>query len=63
MLDVAFHEDASPVRRGHGAENLSRLSRIALNLLKRETTERLGIANKRLLAGWDHVYLLKLLTR
>lgn len=62
VLDVAFHEDACRVRRGHGAENLSRLRRIALNLLKRETAEKLGIANKRLLAGWDHDYLLKLLT-
>jgi predicted transposase YbfD/YdcC len=62
VLDAAFHEDASRVRRGHGPENLSRLRRMALNLLKRETTENLGFANKRLLAGWDHDYLLKLLT-
>jgi len=62
LLDVAFHEDDCRVRRGYGAENFSRLRRISLNLLKRETTEKLGIANKRLLAGWDHDYLLKLLT-
>jgi len=62
QLDVSFHEDACRVRTGHGAENLSRLRRIALNLLKRETTEKASIANKRLLAGWDHDYLLKLLT-
>ena len=62
QLDVSFHEDACRVRTGHGAENLSRLRRIALNLLKRETTEKASIANKRLLAGWDHGYLLKLLT-
>jgi len=62
VLDIAFREDESRIRKGHGAENLSRLRRIALNLLKRETTEKLGIANKRLLAGWDHDYLLKLVT-
>jgi hypothetical protein len=50
------------VRTGHGAQNLSRLRRIALNLLKREPTEKASIANKRLLAGWDHDYLLRLLT-
>jgi hypothetical protein len=35
---------------------------MALNLLRREKTERLGIKNKRLLAGWDHDYLFQLLT-
>jgi predicted transposase YbfD/YdcC len=61
-LDVAFREDSSRVRTGHGAENLSRIRRIALNLLKREHTEKASIANKRLLAGWDHDYLLRLIT-
>jgi hypothetical protein len=49
------------VREGHGAENLSTLRRIALNLLKQDTTTKLGIKNKRLAAGWDEVYLLRLL--
>jgi predicted transposase YbfD/YdcC len=34
VLDVSFHEDDSRIRKGHGAENVSRLRRIALNLLK-----------------------------
>lgn len=62
VLDVCFKEDDCRLRKGHGAENFSRLRRMALNLLKREKSEKLGIANKRLLAGWDHDYLLKLLT-
>jgi predicted transposase YbfD/YdcC len=62
VLDVGFHEDDSRLRKGHGAENFSRLRRMALNLLRRNKTEKMGIANKRLLAGWDHDYLLKLLT-
>lgn len=62
VLDVGFGEDRSRVRKGHGAENLSRLRRMALNLLRQEKTVRMGIKNKRLLAGWDHDYLLKLLT-
>ena len=37
-LDVSFGEDDSRVRKGHGAENLSRLRRITLNLLKEEKT-------------------------
>lgn len=60
-LDVAFREDDSRVRVGHAAENLSRLRRIALNLLKRETTATQGIKGKRLKAGWDQRYLLKVL--
>ena len=61
-LDVSFGEDACRVRKGHGAENFSRLRRIALNLLQRETTNRRGIKIKRQRAGWDHDYLLRVLT-
>ncbi len=60
-LDVSFGEDASRVRNGYAAENLSRLRRIALNLLKREDSEKMSIKTKRLRAGWDHDYLLKVL--
>jgi len=62
VLDVSFAEDQCRVRKGHAAENLSRIRRIALNLLRRETTKKRGIKGKRLNAAWDHDYLLKLLT-
>jgi predicted transposase YbfD/YdcC len=61
-LDMNFNEDASRIRNGYAAENFSRLRRIALNLLKRETSEKVGIRTKRLRAGWDEDYLLKVLT-
>jgi predicted transposase YbfD/YdcC len=61
QLDVSFREDECRVRSGHAAENLSRLRRLALNLLKRDTTVKVGIAAKRLKAGWDEHYLLRLL--
>jgi predicted transposase YbfD/YdcC len=61
QLDVSFDEDRRRVRVGHGAENYSRLCRIALNLLKQDETVKAGIKTKRLSAGWDHNYLLKLL--
>jgi predicted transposase YbfD/YdcC len=61
VLDVSFAEDQSRQRKDHGAENFSRLRRIALNLLRRETTKKRGIKGKRLNAAWDHDYLLKLL--
>ena len=63
VLDVSFGEDASRVRKGNGAENLAALRRMALNLLKRENTLRVGIAAKRKRAGWDTQYLLKLLAQ
>lgn len=62
VLDVAFREDESRVRTGHAAENLAILRHVALNLLRRETTARGGVKAKRLMAGWDEQYLLKLLT-
>ena len=61
-LDISFREDECRIRQGHAAENFARLSRIALNLLKAETTNRRGIKTKRLCCGWNHDYLLKVMT-
>lgn len=60
-LDIAFREDESRVRKDHGPQNLAILRQIALNLLKQETTRKRGIKGKRLVAGWDEAYLLKVL--
>jgi predicted transposase YbfD/YdcC len=61
-LDISFGDDDRRTRSGHGAENASRLARIALNLLKAEKTLKAGIKGKRLYCGWDRDYLLKVLT-
>jgi predicted transposase YbfD/YdcC len=61
QLDVSFKEDQRRIRKGHGAENFSRLCRIALNLLKRETTNKVGMDTKRKDAGWDDQYMLKVI--
>ena len=60
-LDVSFHEDASRIRKDHGPENFALLRRIALVLLKNERTAKGGVPAKRLRAGWDPDYLLKVL--
>ena len=63
VLDVAFGEDNSRVRVGNSAENFSILRRMALNMLKSETTLKVGVAAKRKRAGWDGEYLLKVLAQ
>lgn len=62
QLDVSFNEDQRRIRSGHGAETFSRLCRLALNLLKRDKSVKIGVHGKRLKAGWDEPYLLRLLT-
>jgi len=62
VMDVCFGEDQSRARAGYAAENLATLRRLALNLLKREKTKKRGIRGKQLNAGWDHAYLLHLLS-
>jgi predicted transposase YbfD/YdcC len=61
VLDVGFSEDASRKRRGNAAQNYSILLKVALNLLKNEKSEKQGIKGKRLKAGWDEDYLMRVL--
>ena len=59
---MTYREDDSRIRTGDGAQNFSILRRLALNLLKREKTAKIGLKGKRLKAGWDTDYLLTVLS-
>lgn len=62
-LDVVFHEDDSRIRTGHSPENMTLIRKIALNLLSQESSTKVGKKAKRLKAGWDNDYLVKVLAR
>ncbi len=62
VLDMAFREDEARHRARHLAENLTTMRHFALNLLKRDPDRKGGIARSRKRAGWDHPYLLRVLT-
>lgn len=62
VLDVAFKEDDSRIRKDNAPQNFAILRKIALNLLNQEKTLKKGLKRKRNLAGWDNEYLTEILT-
>ena len=63
VLDVAMAEDTNRTRKGESAQNLALVRKLALNLLRRETSVKTGFAAKQKRAGWDRNYLLKILAQ
>lgn len=61
QLDVSFGEDQNRTRKDHASANLGALRRTGLSLLKNETSNKVGVKNKRLTAAWDTDYLHKVL--
>ena len=61
QLDIIFNEDQSRTRKDHAAINLGGLRPTALSLLKRQTSEKVGFKNRRLIAGRNTDYLRKVL--
>lgn len=60
-LDVSFNEDSWKSKLGNAGANIAVLNKMALNLLKMEKTSKVGIKNRRLMAGWDQQYLEKVI--
>jgi predicted transposase YbfD/YdcC len=61
VLDVVFREDHCRLRKGHAAQNFAILRHIALSLLQKERSAKVGVKAKRLKAALDENYLLKVL--
>ena len=61
VLDIAFREDDSRLRKGNGAQNFALLRHLARNALEQESSAKMGVKNKRLRAGWNEDYLAKVL--
>jgi len=59
-LDMCFGEDDSRIRKDHGAENFSRLRRIAMNKLKSDPA-KMSLKCKRYKCSLDREYLIKML--
>ncbi len=62
VLDIAFREDESRMRKLNSPENFAMVRHVAHVLLKQEKTEKVGIKAKRMKAAWDRDYLLQVLS-
>ena len=61
VLDVGFSEDASRVRERTAARNLALLRKIALNLVRADTTLKASLKGKRKSAAWDNSFMAALM--
>lgn len=61
-LDVAFKEDLSRLRKGHGANNMAVVRHFAINLV-RDTKDKRSIKTRRKRASWDPTYLRAILEK
>jgi len=64
ILDVVFKEDARRVRKDYGPQNLAMLKRLALNILRKDTTEpKYSLKSKRFASSIDNDYLEQVLIK
>ena len=60
VLDVIFREDQSRLRRGHGAQNMALVRRLAFNIVRAGKGRR-SIKTARKAAGWNTKFLAQLI--
>jgi len=60
-LDMTFREDDSRMREGYSAENFAMMRRIALSIVKRDTTSKRSLRRRRKICNYDSTYLERLL--
>ena len=60
-LDVSSREDGRRVRKDNAPENVAVLRHVALIMIKKETSLKKSVKSKRLRAGRDNKYLMKIL--
>jgi predicted transposase YbfD/YdcC len=63
VLDVTFREDASRMRADHGTENVAWLRRMAVSLLRNDTTCDRSLRQKSIKALCDQEFLLQVLSQ
>jgi predicted transposase YbfD/YdcC len=63
VLDVVFNEDKARNRKDHSAANMTMIRHMAVNIVKNDKPSKTSIRCRRLKAGWDDNYLLKLISQ
>jgi predicted transposase YbfD/YdcC len=63
VLDVAMGEAINRTRKGESAQHLAWMRKLALNLWRQAPSGTGGIAAQPKRTGWDHAYLLKMLSQ
>lgn len=60
VLDASFQEDSTLIHKDHSPENMSLLRKIAMSLLKKDTSRKASLRRKQNIAGWDDAFLVSL---
>ncbi|MDP8108024.1 ISAs1 family transposase [Pasteurella atlantica] len=60
-LDMTFHEDNSRIRRGNAAEVMNAFRKLALNIVKTDTTRKASMKRKLKMAALDDNFRAQLL--
>lgn len=62
LLDVAFLEDDCAIYSGHAPQNLSLLRKMALSLIRSDSSRKASVARKQKLAAYDNDFALSILS-